>query len=51
MDKEKADDENLYENIKYWVKQKEALTQVPQANVYDEAAEMDADRENNLNQI
>lgn len=34
-----------YRNIGYWVQQKEDMTQVPKANVFDAAADMDAEYE------
>ncbi len=36
-----------YRNVGYWVQQKEAITQVPKENVFDAAAEMDAEQELN----
>jgi len=34
--------EDWYRNVGYWVQQKEELTQVPKANVFEVASEMDA---------
>lgn len=34
-----------YRNIEYWVKQKEDMTQVPKENVFDAAANIDAEQE------
>ncbi|WP_261303110.1 hypothetical protein [Paenibacillus andongensis] len=34
-----------YRNVGYWVQQKENITQVPKENVFDAAAEMDAEQE------
>lgn len=36
-----------YRNVGYWVQQKEDITQVPKANVFDAAVEMDAEQELN----
>ncbi|WP_216628243.1 hypothetical protein [Paenibacillus germinis] len=36
-----------YRNVGYWVQQKEDITQVPKENVFDAAAEMDAEQELN----
>lgn len=36
-----------YRNVGYWVQQKEAITQVPKENVFDAAADMDAEQELN----
>ncbi|MFD0697543.1 hypothetical protein ACFQZT_26045 [Paenibacillus sp. GCM10027628] len=32
-----------YRNVGYWVQQKEELTQVPKANVFEAASEMDTE--------
>ncbi|MEB3103773.1 hypothetical protein [Ferviditalea candida] len=39
--------QDWYRNIESWVKQKEDMTQVPKANVFDAAVNMDADQEKN----
>lgn len=39
--------QDWYRNIGYWVQQKENMTQVPKANVFDAAADMDAEYELN----
>ncbi|WP_217282746.1 hypothetical protein [Paenibacillus alginolyticus] len=36
-----------YRNVGYWVQQKEDMTQVPKENVFDAAADMDAEQELN----
>jgi len=38
--------EDWYRNIGYWVRQKEDMTQVPRANVFEAAVEMDEDNDN-----
>jgi hypothetical protein len=39
--------QDWYRNIGYWVQQKENMTNVPKANVFDAAADMDAEQEFN----
>ncbi|CAH1232708.1 hypothetical protein PAECIP111891_07075 [Paenibacillus allorhizoplanae] len=39
--------QDWYRNIGYWVQQKEDMTQVPKANVFDAAAGMDEEYELN----
>ncbi|CAN7538438.1 hypothetical protein [Paenibacillus sp. LjRoot56] len=39
--------QDWYRNIGYWVHQKEDMTQVSKANVFDAAADMDAEYELN----
>ncbi|SDN68492.1 hypothetical protein SAMN04487897_10476 [Paenibacillus sp. yr247] len=34
-----------YRNVGYWVQQKEDMTKVPKANVFEAAADLDADHE------
>ncbi|MFD0869888.1 hypothetical protein [Paenibacillus residui] len=37
--------EAWYENIEYWVKQKDEMTRVPEENVFEAAEDMDAEEE------
>ncbi len=39
--------QDWYRNIESWVKQKEDMTQVPKANVFDAAVNIDAEQEKN----
>jgi hypothetical protein len=39
--------QDWYRNIGYWVQQKEDMTQIPKANVFEAAADMDTEHELN----